>query len=277
MVYRRYLVPEHRSYVPDFGVYIKVQGANGDVEYRSLSRQLVLFCVERRKAWRMLQSKAGIENKEYKAQRSILADVDAGKISKEELFARAEELMKERVKRGTSVPVAGGPRGGARRQPVGRPAVGGSFVTVSRGGSVGMKRSASAVWSGGLKDGKGTVSTDSGVLAGVPYNFSKRFENEKGTNPEELIAAAHAACFSMALSMILGDAGMMAERIETTATVSLDQVDGGFAVTSSHLRTTVKIPNADKAAFEKAVETAKSGCPVSKLLNATITLDAKLV
>ena len=91
VVYRRYLVPEHRSYVPDFGVYIKVQGANGDVEYRSLSRQLVLFCVERRKAWRMLQSKAGIENREYKAQRSILADVDAGKISKEELFARAEE------------------------------------------------------------------------------------------------------------------------------------------------------------------------------------------
>ena len=97
VVYRRYLVPEHRSYVPDFGVYIKVQGANGGVEYRSLSRQLVLFCVERRKAWRMLQSKAGIENREYKAQRSILADVDAGKISKEELFTRAEELLKERM------------------------------------------------------------------------------------------------------------------------------------------------------------------------------------
>jgi pyruvate-ferredoxin/flavodoxin oxidoreductase len=96
-VYRRYLVPEHRSYIPDFGVCIKVQGANGEVEYRSLSRQLVLFCVERRKAWRMLQSKAGIENREYKAQRSILADVDAGKISKEELCARAEELMKERL------------------------------------------------------------------------------------------------------------------------------------------------------------------------------------
>src|SRR6266571_1747508 len=96
-VYRRYLVADHRSYVPDFGVYIKVQGANGDVEYRTLSRQLVLFCVERRKAWRMLQSKAGVENKEYKAQRAILADVDAGKISKEELFASAEELMKARV------------------------------------------------------------------------------------------------------------------------------------------------------------------------------------
>jgi osmotically inducible protein OsmC len=139
-----------------------------------------------------------------------------------------------------------------------------------------MKRSASAVWRGGLKDGKGTVSTESGVLAGVPYNFSKRFENEKGTNPEELIAAAHAACFSMALSLFLGDAGMTAESIETTATVTLDQVAGGFAVTSSHLQTTVKIPNADNAGFQKAVETAKSGCPISKLLNATITMDAKL-
>jgi osmotically inducible protein OsmC len=139
-----------------------------------------------------------------------------------------------------------------------------------------MKRSASAAWSGGLKDGKGTVSTESGVLSAVPYNFSKRFENEKGTNPEELVAAAHAACFSMALSLFLGDAGMTAERIETTATVSLEQVDGGFAVTSSHLLTTVKIPNADKAAFQKAVEAAKSGCPISKLLNATITMDAKL-
>ena len=96
-VYRRYLVADHRSFVPDFGVYIKVQGANGTVEYRALSRQLVLFCVERRKAWRMLQSKAGIENREYKAQRSILADVDAGKLSKQDLFARAEELMKERL------------------------------------------------------------------------------------------------------------------------------------------------------------------------------------
>jgi lipoyl-dependent peroxiredoxin len=139
-----------------------------------------------------------------------------------------------------------------------------------------MKRSASAAWSGGLKDGTGTVSTESGILSGVPYNFSKRFENEKGTNPEELIAAAHAACFSMALSMILGDAGMRAENIATKATVSLDKTDGGFAVTSSHLQTTVKIPNADTAAFQKAVEAAKSGCPISKLLNATITLDAKL-
>jgi osmotically inducible protein OsmC len=140
-----------------------------------------------------------------------------------------------------------------------------------------MKRSGSAAWKGGLKDGKGTVSTWSGVLSNVPYNFSKRFENEKGTNPEELVAAAHAACFSMALSLFLGEAGMTAESIETKATVSLDQVEGGFAVTASHLETTVKIPKADKAAFQKAVETAKSGCPISKLLNAKITMDAKLV
>ena len=97
VVYRRYLLPEHRSYVPDFGVYIKVQGAKGDVEYRAISRQLVLFCVERRKAWRMLQSKAGIVNKDYAAQRSILAEVDAGKISKEELFARGEQLLRDRL------------------------------------------------------------------------------------------------------------------------------------------------------------------------------------
>jgi osmotically inducible protein OsmC len=139
-----------------------------------------------------------------------------------------------------------------------------------------MKRSASATWSGGLKDGKGTVSAASGALSNVPYNFRMRFENEKGTNPEELVAAAHAACFSMALSMILGEAGMTAENIATKATVSLEQTPGGFAVTSSHLETTVTIPNADKAAFQKAVEAAKSGCPISKLLNATITMDAKL-
>jgi osmotically inducible protein OsmC len=139
------------------------------------------------------------------------------------------------------------------------------------------KRRASAVWKGGLQDGKGTVSTDSGVLSATPYNFRMRFENEKGTNPEELVAAAHAACFSMALSLFLGQAGMTAESIETSAEVSLEQVDGGFAVTSSHLNTRVKIPNADRAAFEKAVETAKSGCPISKLLNAKITMDAKLL
>jgi len=139
-----------------------------------------------------------------------------------------------------------------------------------------MKRSATAVWKGGLKDGKGTVSTESGTLSSVPYNFQMRFENEKGTNPEELIAAAHAACFSMALSMILGDAGMKADSIDTRATVTLEQAGGGFSVTSSALETTVRIPNADKAAFAKAAEAAKSGCPISKLLNAKITMDAKL-
>lgn len=140
-----------------------------------------------------------------------------------------------------------------------------------------MKRSASAVWKGGLKDGKGAVSTESGVLSAVPYNFSKRFENEKGTNPEELVAAAHAACFSMALSLFLGQAGMTAESIDTKATVTFEQVEGAFTVTSSHLQTSVKIPNADKAAFEKAAESAKSGCPISRLLKTTITMDARLV
>jgi osmotically inducible protein OsmC len=133
------------------------------------------------------------------------------------------------------------------------------------------------VWKGGLQDGRGTVSTDSGALANVPYNYKMRFESETGTNPEELVAAAHAACFSMALSLFLGQAGMTAESIQTTATVSLDQVESGFAVTSSHLETKVKIPNANKAAFDKAIETAKTGCPISKLLNAKITMDAALV
>ena len=140
-----------------------------------------------------------------------------------------------------------------------------------------MKRSASAVWKGGLKDGTGVVSTETDVLSNVPYNFRMRFENEKGTNPEELIAAAHAACFSMALSMFLGDAGMKAESIRTKAIVTLEQVGGGFSVTSSALETEVKIPNADNAAFQKAAEAAKSGCPVSKLLNAKITMNATLV
>jgi osmotically inducible protein OsmC len=140
-----------------------------------------------------------------------------------------------------------------------------------------MKRSASAAWKGGLKDGRGTVSTESGVLSGTPYNFSMRFENQKGTNPEELIAAAHAACFSMALSLFLGEAGMTAESIDTKATVTLEQVEGAFSVTSSDLHTTVKIPNADKAVFQQAAETAKNGCPISKLLNAKITMTATLV
>lgn len=142
---------------------------------------------------------------------------------------------------------------------------------------MGMRRSGHAVWRGGLKDGKGIVSTDSGVLKDTPYDFRKRFESEKGTNPEELIAAAHAACFSMALSLFLAQEGMTAESIDTRATVTLEEVGGGFSVTSSHLETTVKIPGADRARFEKAAEGAKSGCPISKLLNARITMDARLV
>ena len=140
-----------------------------------------------------------------------------------------------------------------------------------------MKRSASAVWQGGLKDGKGTVSSESGAFTNKPYNFRMRFEDEKGTNPEELIAAAHAACFSMALSLFLGNAGMTAQSIETTSTVTLEQVDGAFTVTSSHLDTTVRIPGADKAAFDQAAEGAKAGCPISRLLNAKITMTAKLI
>jgi osmotically inducible protein OsmC len=140
-----------------------------------------------------------------------------------------------------------------------------------------MKRSASAVWKGGLKDGRGTVSSESGALVNVPYNFSMRFENEKGTNPEELIAAAHAACFSMALSLQLANAGMKADSIDTHAVVTLEQVSGAFAVMSSALTTKVKIPNANAEAFHTAAENAKDGCPISKLLKATITLDASLV
>jgi len=140
-----------------------------------------------------------------------------------------------------------------------------------------MKRKASAIWSGSLKDGKGSISTESGVLSSTPYSFRTRFESEKGTNPEELIGAAHAGCFSMALSNILGQAGMTAEKIETEATITLEQKDGSFAITESHLDVTVTIPGADEAAFKKAAETAKANCPISKLLNAKITMDAKLV
>jgi osmotically inducible protein OsmC len=139
-----------------------------------------------------------------------------------------------------------------------------------------MVRKASAEWRGGLKDGKGTVSTESGVLADSPYSFSTRFENGKGTNPEELIAAAHAGCFSMALSAQLGAAGMTAQSIRTTASVTMEKVGDGFSVTASHLDMTAKIPGADRGAFQKAAEAAKSGCPISKLLNAKITMDAKL-
>ena len=139
-----------------------------------------------------------------------------------------------------------------------------------------MKRKGSAVWKGGLKDGKGTVSTDSGVLSNTQYSFSTRFEDGKGTNPEELIAAAHAGCFSMALSAQLGNAGMTAESIATTATVNLEKTDAGFTITAVHLDVKAKIPGADKTAFDTAANNAKAGCPVSRVLNATITMDATL-
>jgi osmotically inducible protein OsmC len=139
-----------------------------------------------------------------------------------------------------------------------------------------IKRKGSAVWSGGLKDGKGTVSTQSGVLDQSQYGFNTRFENGPGTNPEELLAAAHAGCFTMALSAQLGEAGMTAQKLETTATVSLDKVDGGFAIPAVHLELVATIPGASDAAFQEAARKAKEGCPVSKLFNANITLDAKL-
>jgi osmotically inducible protein OsmC len=139
-----------------------------------------------------------------------------------------------------------------------------------------MKKTASAHWQGGIKDGKGTISTQSGALRDNPYGFNTRFEDQPGTNPEELIGAAHAGCFSMALSKELGEAGMTAESIDTQAEVTLDKADGGFAITAVHLTLKARIPGADRAAFEKAVETAKNGCPVSKVLNASITLEATL-
>jgi osmotically inducible protein OsmC len=139
-----------------------------------------------------------------------------------------------------------------------------------------IKRTGSAVWNGGLKDGKGAVSTQSGTLKDTQYSFGTRFENGVGTNPEELIAAAHAGCFAMALSGQLGAAGMTAQSLNVTATVSLDKVGDGFAITAVHLDLTARIPGADKAAFETAAQGAKQNCPVSKLLNATITMDAKL-
>jgi lipoyl-dependent peroxiredoxin len=139
-----------------------------------------------------------------------------------------------------------------------------------------MKRQGSAVWTGGLKDGRGTVSTESGALSEKQYSFSARFENGVGTNPEELIGAAHAGCFSMALSGQLGAAGMTAERIKTTATVSLEKLESGFAITGIHLDLLAKIPGADAEKFRAAAAAAKEGCPVSKALKVPITLDAKL-
>jgi lipoyl-dependent peroxiredoxin len=139
-----------------------------------------------------------------------------------------------------------------------------------------MTRTASAHWAGGLKDGKGTVSTASGVLSNTQYSFATRFENGAGTNPEELIAAAHAGCFSMALSAQLGNAGMTAEAIDTKASLTLEKTDAGFTITAIHLDVTAKIPGADKAKFDEAAANAKKGCPVSRVLNTNITMDAKL-
>lgn len=140
-----------------------------------------------------------------------------------------------------------------------------------------IKRKASVVWNGGLKDGKGAITTDSGALSAYPYGFSSRFEGVKGTNPEELIAAAHAGCFTMALSLILGEAKFTAEQMDTTAEVTLEQVDGGFAITSSHLVLKAKIPGIDQATFEKLAGMAEKGCPISKVLNTKISLDATLL
>src|SRR5258707_3573403 len=139
-----------------------------------------------------------------------------------------------------------------------------------------MQRKASAVWTGNLKSGKGTISTASGVLSNTQYSFSTRFEDGIGTNPEELIAAAHASCFSMALSGQLGNAGMTAEKIETTATVTLDKTDAGFTITEVHLDVKARIPGADQAAFDTAAANAKAGCPISRVLNTKITMEARL-
>src|SRR3972149_11215981 len=139
-----------------------------------------------------------------------------------------------------------------------------------------MQRKASATWQGGLKDGKGSLTTDSRVLSATPYSFGTRFENGAGTNPEELIAAARAGCFSMALSMILGESGIRPERIDTTATVTLEKTDAGFAITTVHLEVRVRAPGADRGKFDTAAGKAKTGCPISKVLNAAITMNAQL-
>lgn len=139
-----------------------------------------------------------------------------------------------------------------------------------------MQRRASAVWQGGLKDGKGTLSTDSGVLKQTQYSFSTRFENGAGTNPEELLAAAHAGCFTMALSAQLGNAGMTAQKLETTATISLEKLPDGFAITKSHLDLVARIPGADKSKFDAAAKAAETGCPVSKLFKTKISVTARL-
>lgn len=139
-----------------------------------------------------------------------------------------------------------------------------------------MKKSASAQWSGSIKEGHGTISTQTGVLRDAPYGFKSRFEDGPGTNPEELLGAAHAACYSMALSLGLGGADLIADSIETTAVVTLDKDGDGFSITAVHLTCKAKIPGADAATFDKIAQATKQGCPVSKVLNASITLDATL-
>ena len=140
-----------------------------------------------------------------------------------------------------------------------------------------MQTYGSAAWQGGIKDGMGAISTKSGALKDYPYGFSSRFEGKPGTNPEELIGAAHAGCFTMALSLILGEAKLTAKQMDTKADVTLEKVADGFAITAIHLTLRAKIPGADRAKFEELAAKAKAGCPVSKLLNAKITLDAALV
>ena len=140
-----------------------------------------------------------------------------------------------------------------------------------------MKRTGSAVWQGGIKDGKGAISTQSGALKDYPYGFNSRFEGQPGTNPEELIGAAHAGCFTMALSLILGQSNLTAEHMETKAEVTLDKDGDGYAITDVHLTLRARIPGADEATFKELANKAKLGCPVSKLMKANITLDAALV
>ena len=139
-----------------------------------------------------------------------------------------------------------------------------------------MKRKASAVWHGTLKEGSGTITVPSGVLKGATYNFAQRFGDDPGTNPEELVAAAHAACYSMAFSGKLTAAGLTPDRIDTSATVTLEKTDAGMTVTKVHLITHARVPGATPAVFAEAAEAARATCPISRLLNATITLDAKL-
>ena len=139
-----------------------------------------------------------------------------------------------------------------------------------------MKKYASAHWSGSIKQGQGTISTETGVLHEAPYGFKSRFEDGPGTNPEELIGAAHAACYSMALSLGLGEADLTADSIDTKAVVTLEKDGDGFSITAVHLTCKARVPGADAATFDKIAQATKQGCPVSKVLKATITLDAAL-